>query len=397
MSDVIVNEAPYQTSTLVKPHTPMVFSNAKLVLPETVINGTLAVDRGKICDLSKGGARNALDCEGDYLLPGLVELHTDHLESHYKPRPGVTWNAVSAVQAHDAQIACSGITTVFDALRVGMEDDADLTARDMREMADAIEIGQREGRLRADHFIHLRCEVSADNCVDGFDLFKDDPRVRLASLMDHTPGQRQFTSLDQFELYYKTQKGFSDQQMKEFTEQMQTRAKRNSNKNRLAIAERAKAAGMMLASHDDATLAHVKEATHFGINVAEFPTTLEAAKASHEAGMAVLMGAPNVVRGKSHSGNISARELAEAGYLDVLSSDYVPVSLLQAAFRLEQQIESISLPEAVQKVTRIPAQAVGLSDRGALEEGRRADLIQVRMVGDVPIVRGVWREGYRVA
>ncbi|SDR31429.1 alpha-D-ribose 1-methylphosphonate 5-triphosphate diphosphatase [Pseudovibrio sp. Tun.PSC04-5.I4] len=397
MSDVGLSEAPHQTSTLVEPHTPMVFTNAKLVLPEQVMDGTLAVKQGKIHDLSEGNVTNAIDCEGDFLIPGLVELHTDHLENHYKPRPGVTWNAVSAVQAHDAQIACSGITTVFDALRVGMEDKADLTAHDMRAMADAIEISQHEGRLRADHFIHLRCEVSADNCVEGFDLFNKDARVRLASLMDHTPGQRQFTSMDQFELYYKTKKGLSDEQMKEFTDQMQARAARNSAKNRIAVSDRAKAAGMILASHDDATLAHVEEAIEFGINVAEFPTTLEAAKASHEAGMAVLMGAPNVVRGKSHSGNISARELAEAGYLDVLSSDYVPVSLLQAVFLLDQQVENISLPQAVQKVTRIPAEAVGLSDRGALEVGRRADLVQVRIVGDVPIVRGVWREGYRVA
>ncbi len=397
MNDVLLDQAQHHTSVMVEPHTPMTFTNAKLVLPDQVMEGTLAVDKGSISDLSTGNVSNALDCEGDYLLPGLVELHTDHLENHYKPRPGVKWNAISAVQAHDAQIACSGITTVFDALRVGMEDNADLSAQDMRTMADAIEIGQQEGRLRADHFIHLRCEVSADNCIEGFDLFSDDPRVRLASLMDHTPGQRQFCSLEQFELYYKTTKGFSDEQLRDFTQNMQERAKRNSDKNRRAIAERAKAADMMLASHDDATLAHVKEAVQFGINVAEFPTTLEAAKASHEAGMAVLMGAPNVVRGKSHSGNISARELAEAGYLDVLSSDYVPVSLLQAAFLLAQQTDQISLPEAVQKVTKIPAEAVGLRERGALEVGRRADLIQVRMVGDVPIVRGVWRKGYRVA
>ncbi len=397
MSDVLVGEAPHQTSTMVEPHTPVTFTNAKLILPDQILEGTLAVENGMISDLSDGNTSNALDCEGDYLIPGLVELHTDHLEHHYKPRPGVTWNAISAVQAHDAQIACSGITTVFDALRVGMEDDADLTAEDMRGMADAIGTGRQEGRLRADHYIHLRCEVSADNCVEGFELFNDDPRVRLASLMDHTPGQRQFTSLDQFELYYKTKKGFSEEQMKEFMLQMKARADRNSDKNRLAIADRARAAGIMLASHDDATLAHVEEASKFGINVAEFPTTMEAARASHEAGMAVLMGAPNVVRGKSHSGNISARDLATAGYLDVLSSDYVPVSLLQAAFLLTRQVESISIPEALQKVTRTPAEAVGLTDRGALEIGRRADLVQVRMVGDAPIVRGVWRQGYRVA
>ncbi len=397
MSDVLVSEAPHQQSTLLKPHTPMAFTNAKLILPDQIITGSLAVENGIIHDVSSGSVSNALDCEGDYLIPGLVELHTDHLENHYKPRPGVIWNAVSAVQAHDAQIACSGITTVFDALRVGTEANSELTAKDMRAMADAIEIGQQEGRLRADHYIHLRCEVSADNCIEGFELFNEDPRVRLASLMDHTPGQRQFTSMTDYKFFYKTKRGFSDEQLLNFTTKMQARAERNSDKNRHAIAAAARAAGMILASHDDATLAHVEEATQFGIHVAEFPTTLEAAKASHEAGMAVLMGAPNVVRGKSHTGNISALELAEAGYLDILSSDYVPVSLLQAAFVLAQQVNTLMLPEALQKVTKIPAEAVGLSDRGALEVGRRADLVQVRMVGDVPIVRGVWRQGNRVA
>ena len=99
-------------------------------------------------------------------MPGLVELHTDHLESHYAPRPGVRWNPMAAVQAHDAQVAASGITTVFDALRVGNDDDGDLSAEDMRKLgATPSRAASREDRLRADHFIHLRCEVSAPDCL----------------------------------------------------------------------------------------------------------------------------------------------------------------------------------------------------------------------------------------
>lgn len=385
------DEAEYSANALT-------FTNARIVLPNEVLSGSLNTNAGKISSIDSGATTTAQhDCEGDFLIPGLVELHTDHLENHYKPRPGVLWNPISAVQAHDAQMACSGITTVLDALRVGMEDSADFTAKDMRDMADAIETAQAEGRLRSDHFLHLRCEVSADNCVDGFALFEGDDRVRLTSLMDHTPGQRQFTSLDYYIQYYKESKGYSDDQLREYIARMTERGARNSDKNRREIAERATTHGIQLASHDDATIAHVDEAIEFGIKVAEFPTTLEAAKASTEAGMAVLMGAPNVVRGKSHSGNISAKELAQAGYLNILSSDYVPVSLLHGAFVLAKDVDGIDLPKAIRTITKTPAESVGLTDRGAIETGRRADLVQVRMVGDIPIVRAVWNEGRRVA
>jgi len=375
-----------------------VFKNARVVLADEVVDGSLTVgDHGRIEAIGERTAVAGHDCDGDYLLPGLIELHTDHLETHYAPRPKVRWNAVSAVQAHDAQIACAGITTVFDALRVGMDEDADLRYPDMRILADAIETGQKEQRLRADHFIHLRCEVSAPDVLEAFKVFEDDDSIRLISLMDHTPGQRQFVSLDSYRIYYQGKKGFSDAEMDEFIRRRQERASGLAPENREQLSKIAQERGITIASHDDATRGHVDEAIALKTKIAEFPTTAEAAKASHEAGMAVLMGAPNVVRGGSHSGNISAKELAEAGYLDVLSSDYVPVSLIQAAFQLADEVETISLPKAVAMVTSTPAKAIGLNDRGVLQPGLRADLIQVKLVGSVPIVRGVWREGRRVA
>ncbi|WP_428648016.1 alpha-D-ribose 1-methylphosphonate 5-triphosphate diphosphatase [Roseibium sp.] len=377
---------------------PKVFKNATLILADEVLDGSLTVDEtGRISGIGSPTETGGHDCEGDFLLPGLVELHTDHLETHYAPRPKVRWNAVSAVQAHDAQIACAGITTVFDALRVGMDEDADLKYPDMRILADAIETGQKEKRLRADHFIHLRCEVSAPDVLNAFKVFENDDSIRLMSLMDHTPGQRQFVSMEAYKVYYQGKKGFSDAEMDDFIHRRQQRAGNIAPENRKQLSAIAAERGIAIASHDDATCDHVQEAVALNTRIAEFPTTLEAAKASHEAGMAVLMGAPNVVRGGSHSGNISAKDLAEAGYLDVLSSDYVPVSLVQAAFQLAGEIEAISLPRAVAMVTSTPARAIGLDDRGELAPGLRADLIQVRLVGNIPVVRGVWREGRRVA
>jgi alpha-D-ribose 1-methylphosphonate 5-triphosphate diphosphatase len=309
----------------------------------------------------------------------------------------VRWNPIAAVLAHDAQVATAGITTVFDALRVGMDDDANLDKEDMRRLGDAIEDSVRNGRLRADHFIHLRCEVSAPDCLESFVLFEHDPRVKLASLMDHAPGQRQFANIDAYAVYYQGKLKMSDEVFRAYCEKRMAQSAANSAKNRIAVSDACRTQGIVLASHDDATIAHVDEAIEQGIRVAEFPTTREAAKASKEAGLGVLMGSPNVVRGGSHSGNVSARELAQEGLLDILSSDYIPFSLIQSAFFLGEVVDGISLPQAMAMVSKNPAEAVGLSDRGIITPGRRADLVRVRVDEHVPVVRTVWRDGRRVA
>ena len=375
----------------------LVLTNARIVLEDSVIHGSVQIRAGKLADISEDLTRTGEDFEGDYLIPGLVELHTDHLEQHYSPRPGVRWNTIAAIQAHDAQVATSGITTVFDCLRMGADEDGGFVRGEMREMADAIHAASQEGRLRSEHLIHLRCEVSADNVLEHFVDFEDDPYVRLVSLMDHAPGQRQFQTMDQYVFYYKKKRGLTDEAFAKFIAKRQEESARNSTPHRLAISKVCAERGITVASHDDATLAHVGEAIENGVRLAEFPTSFDAAKASHDAGMSVLMGAPNIVRGKSHSGNIAARDLAERGVLDVLSSDYVPLSLLHAPFVLADEVESISLPKALAMVTATPARTVGLDDRGRIETGLRADLVRVHHEQGVPVVRAVWREGKRVA
>lgn len=377
--------------------TETVLKNARIVLPDEVITGSVAIRDGRILDVSEGDTRAGEDLEGDFLIPGLVELHTDHLEGHYAPRPKVRWNPIAAVLAHDAQVASSGITTVLDALRIGLDDDGDMTPDDMRQLADAIEASIEADRLRADHFLHLRCEVSSPQCLEGFSLFDGDERVKLASLMDHSPGQRQFTRLESYRLYYMRKMKLTEEQFQLFCEKRMEESREHSASNRKAVTEACRERGVILASHDDATLEHVEEAAAQGVRVAEFPTTSIAAKASKEAGMAVLMGAPNVVRGGSHSGNVSARTLAESDNLDILSSDYIPFSLIQSAFFMGNMVEGISLPKAVAMVSKNPAEAIGLDDRGAILAGRRADLVRVRVDEHVPVVRTVWREGRRVA
>lgn len=376
-----------------------VFDNAKIVLPGSVVDGHVAIENGVIRAIGEGRTGTAdEDFNGDYLIPGLVELHTDHLETHVSPRPGVRWDSEAAIQAHDAQIAASGITTVLDAMRVGLEADGSLTSQDSRDLADVINAAQDDGRLRAEHRFHLRVEVSDEYAQPGFALFEDLPGVAIVSLMDHTPGQRQFRSLDAYRNYFQRKSGMSDAAFEDFQADRRARAARWSDENRRAIAVGAQARGVVIASHDDATAAHVAEAVRDGVTIAEFPTTSEAAHASRAAGMRVLMGGPNLVRGGSHSGNVSAGALADQNALDIVSSDYVPFSMLQAAFKLSER-EGWPLPAAIATVTANPARAINLADRGAIAEGLRADLVRVRRAGPgaVPVVRGVWRGGVRVA
>ncbi|KXF75735.1 phosphonate metabolism protein PhnM [Paramesorhizobium deserti] len=374
-----------------------VFSNCNIVLPDRLLKGSVLVRDGLICDISAGSSTSGMDLEGDYLIPGCVELHTDHLETHFQPRPKVRWNMDAALQAHDGQIATAGITTVFDALRVGLDGDTELLASDMSAMADTISAAHAGKRLRAEHFIHLRCEVSVSDVVDHFDGIKANDRVRLASLMDHAPGQRQFVNLEAHRIYYQGKKKMSDEEFFAFRERRIAESEANSPRNRRIIAERCHHQSIAIASHDDATAEHVAEGVELGVSLAEFPTTVEASLLSRQAGLQVLMGAPNVVRGGSHSGNVSALELLENGALDILSSDYVPFSLLQAVFLLAEK-RVLDLPSAVRLVSDNPARAAKLDDRGRIEVGRRADLVRVRAeAGLPPQVAGVWREGRRVA
>jgi len=373
-------------------------TNARLVLPGEIVAGGMAVRQGMIAGIDCGGTAltGAIDFEGDYLLPGFVELHTDNLEKHLQPRPGVMWpSSAAAVLSHDTQVAGAGITTVFDAVSVG-EYSAKSNRRQMIASTVAT-LSQPALRdvLRAEHLLHLRCELADAAMLEIYEPLADNPFVRLISLMDHTPGQRQWANLAKWREFNRDKK-WTDAEFHQMMEERKASQEKHVERQRGRAIELARSHGTVMASHDDTTIAHVDEAVGDGILISEFPTTVEAARHAHANGMKIVMGAPNIVRGGSHSGNVSAGELAAAGLLDGLSSDYVPASLVQAAFRLAQD-EVISLPGAVALISKNPAEMVGLNDRGTIEAGRRADFSRVRLVGDVPVIREVWRNGRRIA
>ena len=376
-----------------------ILANATLVLPNGTLRGQVRIVDGRITDIAEGTGlpAGAVDCGGDLVMPGLIELHTDNLERHIEPRPKVGWPHAAAIIAHDAELASVGITTVFDALRVGsvVSNTKANYGEYARVLADEI-LGLRDdGALKISHFLHLRAEVCSETLIAELDKFGPEDRIGIVSLMDHTPGARQFRDLSKLKDYYKGKHGISDTDWDHHVSAQLALKDRLGDAHEAATVAAARRYGAVLASHDDTETGHVRQSAEHGAQFAEFPTTVEAARACRDHGIKVMMGAPNLIRGGSHSGNVAARDLAEADLLDIVSSDYVPSSLLSAALQLGDIWGDVA--RGVATVTAAPADAAGLADRGHLVPGARADIIRVTRIGTAGAVRGVWAQGRRVA
>jgi alpha-D-ribose 1-methylphosphonate 5-triphosphate diphosphatase len=376
----------------------LVLKNAKIVMPTGIVEGSVLLRNGLIGEMNAGASSSpeGLALEGDYLLPGLIDVHTDNLERHLLPRNNADWPVMAAVVAHDAQLATSGITTVLDSMCVGT---AGKGARNFAKVEETIKlIGEAKSRnmFRVDHLLHLRAELSNKELPEMFSKLHDHADLRLVSLMDHTPGQRQWADLEKYIEMEKRDYKLSQEEIDAFLERCRESHERYSQPNRGAVLSMMRGRGIALASHDDTTLEHVEESHQEGITISEFPTTMLAAKAARERQIDIVAGSPNLVLGRSHSGNVSVEELARLGLVDVLSSDYAPSSLLYGAFLLACKTD-MPLHDAVKTVTLNPARLVGLEDRGSIAVGKRADLIRVRMMDQLPLITTVWRGGTRVA
>ncbi len=373
-----------------------ILTNAVLVLPDEVVTGTIAMKGATIVGLDTGNTSlpRAIDMHGDYLIPGIVDLHTDNLERQVQPRTLSRWPSRSAMIAHDAQCAAAGVTTIFNALclgDLGFDKDRARTFHDGMKDLDAL---APTGLLKAEHFLHLRCEVPAPDMLGMVEPVIGHRLVRLVSLMDHSPGVGQYANMD---FYRKLRKsgGLDDETVDRRIKELQDQRARLRDPNRRALLDMVRPRDVPIASHDDRTEAEVAENAADGITISEFPVTLTAAKAAKVAGMQVIAGAPNIVRGGSHSGNVSVSELVNAHAVDAFASDYVPPSLVEAAFLCARE-ERMSLPAAVRMVTDTPARMVGLQERGRLALWCRADVVRVRMHETLPVVRQVWCGGVRV-
>lgn len=369
--------------------------NAQVLAPEVTGATELATDGELIAEGPVQGAE-IVDCDGDLLIPGLIDIHTDNIEHHFHPRPAVTWpSGVAAALAHDAQMLAAGITTVLDSLSLGDYDSAGARTLMLHAAIGGIDEARAAGLLRVDHWFHFRCELSDGGLLPIIESHVDNPRLRLLSMMDHTPGQRQWHNLKIYREFRrkKNNRVWTDEEWQAYLDDRLAQQARFVPEARAIISAHGRDKQIMLASHDDTTIDDVEQSARDGISISEFPTTLAAARHARQRGQQIVMGSPNVVLGGSHSGNVSAMELAEADCLDVLTSDYVPASLLHGAFMVGQQLGDLST--GIRTVTSRPADMLGFTDRGRISPGLRADILLVRMIGDLPVVRAAWVAGRR--
>jgi len=377
---------------------PTILTNAELILETETKRGTLVFDDTGILSVESGASRapGAVDCQGDYVAPGLIEMHTDNMEKHVMPRPKVFWpNGLAAALAHDAQMAAAGVTTVFDALSVGVvSGDKQYRREIFGQVVEAITAGMREKLFRIEHKIHIRCELSGAGMADDVAPYRTHPLVGLVSLMDHTPGQRQWRNIDDLKTYTVGGGETSERAFARDVVRRMAEGPANVADNRPRILAMFRERGIPLATHDDTTPDDVAAAAACGAVISEFPTTEQAAAAARAHNLNTILGGPNIVRGGSHSSGVSAGRMAEKGLLDGISSDYVPASLLQAVETLTRR-HGITLPDAMAKVTWRIADMVGLGDRGRLKPGLRADILRFRFVGRTPVIAASFCAGRR--
>ncbi len=379
-------------------------TNARVVTENSMFTGALAVEGERFgeLDIRPDLLRNrdvsdvhTLDFAGDYLLPGLVDLHTDNLERHFRPRPGVYWpDPLAAFLAHDARMVAAGVTTILDSVCAEAFPQEEARIRLFHDSIAALHQGHGQDMLRGRHYLHVRCETADPEVLGLYESTDCSPLLKLVSLMDHTPGQRQYRDVNHFRAYYGSE-GWTDEEFSSVLARCKSNQEQYSGPHRKVILEKTQARNIVLASHDDASTEHVDQAWAEGVRICEFPTTLGAAQQAGLRGLSVVMGAPNIMLGGSHSGNVSALEVFQAGLLDILSSDYAPESLLSAVFRLNRQ-HGCDLAGAVRLVSANPARALFLPEVGMVAPGRRADFLRVQLQGETPVIKAVWRDGRKV-
>lgn len=369
-------------------------TNAELVLPDEVIaDGWVAIADGLISAVGRSSERRPRaaqqqDLRGKLILPGLVDLHCDLIEKMVQPRPGVEIAAGVALHATDRLLLGCGVTSEFHSLSL---DDAEFGVRSERFVSDFLRQLSREHHCGARHFVHARVELSSERGVQALAAMVGHPLLRLISLMDHSPGQGQYADEQAFRSYVAQTSGRSDAEIDQILARKRATSVDIPTRIDQVIAL-ARAHQIPLASHDDDTPAKVADWVVRGLSIAEFPTTLSAARAAHRAGLAVGMGAPNVLRGRSSGGNLSALDAIEAGVVAWLCADYYPAALLPAVFMLAER-GMLGLAQAVALVSHHPAQAVGMDHQlGRIAVGLQADLLVVERTPD-PVVRQVFVAG----
>lgn len=352
----------------------MTFSNITLVLPYgSFKNSSLEIESGFISKLRLGQEVKGMP-EGLTLIPGIIDLHGDMLEREIEPRPGSCFPADMSIRELDKRHASTGISTAYIALSFADYVEKKGSSIEKRTQDLVSSICSLAPSLACDTRIHARFELNYPNTKSMLKKLISLGQVHMVSLMDHSPGQGQFRDLEYYISYMASWLKVSKEAAKiELSKQLKIK---NSWETIRDLSDLAKQYDLVIASHDDDTKTKVATMRDFNVSISEFPVSLEAAKAAKDQNMWTIMGAPNALRGGSHSGNLSALDALNEGLLDILASDYYPASMLQAAFAIAKQ-NLRPFHEAINLISQNPAKAAQLNDRGYLQEGLRADLALV--------------------
>lgn len=375
---------------------PQYLTGANLVLADRVVpRGALVVHRGTIVAIEPaGGPADAVEVrlDGRILMPGLIDLHSDALEGYIAPRASAMLPIPFAIAQNDRHLAAAGVTTCYHALGFAGAELGPRGNETAASIARLIDVSRAHSLI--DSRIHCRYEVTEPDALPLVEVLIAEGLCDLVSVMDHSPGQGQYTAPDSYRVHLEQDRGLSQAEISALLERKEINA-RSSREREEHLARTAAQHRVPLASHDDDRVERVSRLRELGATITEFPITYDAARAAREVGMSVMVGAPNILRGGSHNGNLRAADLIQRELADCIASDYVPAAMLTSVFKLIDE-EGLKLPAAVALVTSGPASAVGLNDRGAIEVGKRADLIAVAHIAEQPLVTHVWSSGRRI-
>jgi alpha-D-ribose 1-methylphosphonate 5-triphosphate diphosphatase len=379
----------------------MWLTDLKIVLPDQVLErGAVNIEDGRITEIVEGDMRGrGLSAIGLTLIPGVIDLHGDMLERDIEPRPNAFFPVDMSLYELDKRLAGAGITTAFAAVGFAWHQS------DLRTQEKAIEIirviNAKRDHLMVDFRVHARFEITNPETAPILEGLLAEKLVDLVSVMDHTPGQGQYSNLERYVDFMEKWLGIPRELLEEnakaqMVERMQEVAETPRDWDiAAAVCSLALKYGIPIASHDDDKVDKVNKMHALGVTISEFPVTIEAAQYARRQGMYTIMGAPNAYRGGSNTGNLSAVSAIKAGVVDILATDYYPAAMLQSAFKLARE-GVLPLHESVKLIAENPAAAVGLHDRGKIALGLNADLVLVEEASDHPRIRAVLRQGHPI-
>lgn len=385
----------------------IIITNGKLVLPERIIEGyDLIIDEHCIHDIIKTEERDIsivgelIDAKGSYVTPGFIDIHSDYIEHIASPRPTSLMDFTLAIHEAERELLSHGVTTMFHSLslyKLRQETIKPIRQKEnVRKLINLISETHNKKHL-VRHRFHARFEVDNIESIDELKSYINEGKVDMLSFMDHTPGQGQFNNI---EGYKKMAMQYDNQLTEERVDELikiRKEIPKLTAEDCKEIAELAKSKNVSIASHDDDSIEKLAIIKEFGTTISEFPITLEVAKKAHEMGLYTMAGAPNVMLGGSHSGNLAAYEAIDCGFIDILCSDYYPASILHSVFKLNKDYGH-DLAEMFKLVTINPAKAVNIYDEvGSLEKGKRADILIIEKIeDDFPVITSCFVDGAHV-